>query len=311
MNLPPTQSPTAPGFAARLTVDPARASAVADALAECLDPAEVAVSAFETTNDYWAVAIHFASEPDLLELRVLVASVAGDDAAASLTVEPIAARDWIAASLEGLPPVRAGRFVIHGGHDRGRLPPHGIAIEIEAALAFGTGHHATTRGCLLAIEGILKARRKNPTSASKPIHRKSWALDIGTGTGVLAIAAARALRGPVLASDIDPIAVRIAAANARANRAGAFVRTLHAAGLAAPHFHRHGPYGLVLANILLGPLKRLASPLARLTRPGTHVVLSGLLTVHANGALSAYRMQGLRLVRRIDIDEWTTLVLIR
>jgi ribosomal protein L11 methyltransferase len=173
-----------------------------------------------------------------------------------------------------------------------------IGIEIGTAFAFGTGHHGTTRGCLLALNHLLKARR--------PLR----VLDVGTGTGVLAIAAARALRRPVLASDIDGRAAGVARENVRRNRAGG-VTVVHAAGLGTRRFRDHGPFDLVLANILLGPLQRMASPMARLLAPGARVVLSGLLTAQASAALAAYRHEGLMLERRVVLDGWSTLVLRR
>jgi len=193
--------------------------------------------------------------------------------------------------------VPAGRFTIHGSHDRARVAKNTIAIEIEAALAFGTGHHGTTRGCLLALDDLLKRRRP---------HRP---LDIGTGTGVLAIAAARALHRRVLASDIDPVAIATARNNIRFNKAGAFVTGLVARGTTAQAMQARKPYDLVFANILMGPLVRLAAPMAKLLAPGATVILSGLLHSHANAALAAYRAQGLHLIRQIKLDEWTTLVL--
>jgi ribosomal protein L11 methyltransferase len=174
-----------------------------------------------------------------------------------------------------------------------------IGIEIEAALAFGTGHHGTTRGCLLALDRICKPSPQRPRRI----------LDVGTGTGVLAIAAARALRRHVAATDIDFDSVRVARDNARLNRAGNFVTFMHADGVAAPAVLAHAPYDLVFANILLGPLKRLATPIRRVLAPGGRVVLSGILHVQANAALSAYRP--LKLERRIELDGWTTLVLRR
>jgi ribosomal protein L11 methyltransferase len=189
------------------------------------------------------------------------------------------------------------RSLLHGRHDRAAVPPNRIGLEIEAALAFGTGHHGTTRGCLIALDRLLKARR--------PRH----ILDVGAGTGVLAMAAARALRQPVVASDIDAVAVRTAAGNARNNRAAPWMRIVHAAGVNHPAIRRCGGYDLVFANILLGPLQRLARPLARLSAPGGHVILSGLLPAHANAACSAYRAQGLLLERRLNVDGWITLVL--
>ena len=230
-------------------------------------------------------------------VRRLTAAAAGTAAAKALRFERVAAKDWVRESLAGLAPVTAGRFVVHGAHDRARIPHNRIGIEIEAALAFGTGHHGTTRGCLLALDWLCK---------SLPPRR---ILDLGTGSGVLAIAAARALRRPVLATDIDGSAVRAARANAALNRAGGFVEVIRADGVTGAKLRERGPYDLVLANILLRPLQRLAAPLTRLTAPGTRVVLSGLLASQANAAIAAYR--GLALERRIDLDGWTTLVLVR
>jgi ribosomal protein L11 methyltransferase len=191
-----------------------------------------------------------------------------------------------------------------------------IGIEIEAALAFGTGHHGTTRGCLLALDRLVKARRHKrhksvaPTSPRKP-KRRTVVLDIGTGTGVLAIAAARALRRPVVASDIDARAVTIARANARINRVGAVVKVVHAAGVLTAPFRARAPYGLIFANILLDPLKALATPMARLVAPNGLLVLSGLLAAQAGAALASYRARGLALVRRVPLEGWATLILVR
>ena len=185
--------------------------------------------------------------------------------ASSGSPEPIR----VAQSLAGLKPVRAGRFVIHGAHDRARPKPNDIGIEIEAALAFGTGHHGTTYGCLLALTELTKRRRFRRV------------LDIGTGTGVLAIAAARLMRTHVVASDIDVIAVRAAKSNARLNRAAPLVAFARAAGTGASVIAGDAPYDLILANILLGPLMRLAVPLRKLMAPGARIVLSGSLPGHA------------------------------
>src|SRR5262249_42034787 len=155
-------------------------------------------------------------------VREAVTRAAGRDRAKNLHIDATPARDWIASSLAGLPPVNAGRFLVHGSHDRSRLRPNSIGIEIEAALAFGTGHHGTTRGCLIAID----------TLAKKMKPRKI--LDVGTGTGVLAMAAAKIFRTHILASDIDPRAVRTARDNAQINRVAPWIETIHAAGFAAP-----------------------------------------------------------------------------
>ena len=181
---------------ARLTCDEATARRLADSLSERFD--EAATAAFEGTDGRWNLEIHFESPPDQDQVRLTLSQIAGADSAARLTFEQIATKDWVAASLAELKPVEAGRFTVHGAHDRARVAPNRIGIEIEAALAFGTGHHGTTRGCLLALDWIAKTQRPRRV------------LDIGTGTGVLAIAAAKAFRRPVLASDIDPEAVAIA-----------------------------------------------------------------------------------------------------
>jgi ribosomal protein L11 methyltransferase len=224
--------------------------------------------------------------------------------------EAVAARDWVAASLAGLKPVSAGRFLVHGAHDRPGVPAHRVGIEVEAALAFGTGHHGTTRGCLLALDGLLK-RGLRPARPRRRPGQGARILDIGTGTGVLAIAAAKALRTRVLASDIDRRAVDVARANAQLNSVGVLVEVVHAGGLSARRLRERAPFDLVFANILLPPLKRLAAPIAHVLAPGAHVVLSGLLAAQAPAALAAYGAQGLALAACIPLDEWVTLVLTR
>jgi ribosomal protein L11 methyltransferase len=201
---------------------------------------------------------------------------------------------------------------VHGAHDRAGVPAHRVGIEVEAALAFGTGHHGTTRGCLLALDGLLKRGLRSPRPRrGRPARPSARILDIGTGTGVLAIAAAKALRTRVLASDIDRRAVDVARANAQLNSVGALVEVVHAGGLSARRLRERAPFDLVFANILLPPLKRLAAPIAHVLAPGAHVVLSGLLAAQAPAALAAYGAQGLRLAACIPLDEWVTLVLTR
>jgi ribosomal protein L11 methyltransferase len=316
--------PAAP-WAARVAADEATARRLSDTLAESLDEDGAVTSAYEAA-DGWTVAIHFAEPPNETAIRALVALGSSPALANALIFERIATQDWVKASLEGLAPVRAGRFLVHGSHDRARVPVNRIGIEIEAALAFGTGHHGTTRGCLLALDGLLKrqqvhlspragrgrpSKARSASGAREKSRRGLRILDIGTGSGVLAIAAARALRQRVLASDNDPLAVRVARDNARLNKAGALIDVIHAAGLGARRFRARGPYDIIFVNILLGPLKGLARPIALSLAPGGRVILSGLLATHAQAALSAYRAQGLRLERRIPLQEWMTLVMRR
>jgi ribosomal protein L11 methyltransferase len=341
--------PFAATLAARLSADQATVRKISDTLAESLDADTVGIAAFEAPDKTWSLALHFRDAPDETAVRALVATAAGAAAADELTFETLAPTDWVRTSLAGLKPVDAGRFVVHGAHDRARIGANRIGIEIEAGLAFGTGNHGTTRGCLLALDWIAKqadslrhlplkgggrprsgrvggtlrrARDPHPTpppfrgrertesSRQKEKCRKT-VLDVGTGTGVLSIAAARALRVPVVASDIDARSVIIARENARLNRAGPLVTIVRANGLGVRTIRAHAPYGIVLANILLEPLRGMATPLARVVARTGRVVLSGLLAAQAVPALVAYRARGLILERRIPLEGWMTLVLRR
>lgn len=290
--------PHRPTHVLRLITDEPSARAMTELLGEMFDPMETAVAAFEVEETgAWRLEAYFSEEPDAEMIRDLIRPVVGaqaDEAA----FETIDQQDWVRASLEGLKPVRAGRFLVHGSHDRDQVRANDLAIEIEAALAFGTGHHGTTRGCLLALDWLARQPRR-------PRH----VLDLGTGTGVLAIAAAKTLRVPVLGVDVDVNSVKVARANAALNGAGAFVTAVHGRGFNAPEAVRRAPFDLVLCNILLGPLQRLAAPMARSLMPGAHVVLSGILSSQANAAISAYRSQGLVLERSFRLDGWTTLLL--
>ncbi len=287
---------------AELETDGQSAHRLADLLEETFGAQAPAVSLVDNGHGRWRVTIHFRGALERDRLREMVARAAGHQAAGALTFGRIATRDWVSESLAGLRPVTAGRFVVHGGHDRATVPLNRIGIEIEAALAFGTGHHGTTRGCLLALDEICKTLSKRPTARLR-------ILDLGTGSGLLAIAAARALRRPVLATDIDGVAVRAARGNARLNRAGALVEVVKADGVCSRRLRERGPFDIVFANILLGPLQRLAIPLLKITAPRAHLVLSGITVAQANAALASYR--GLVLRRRFDLDGWTTLVLAR
>ena len=211
--------------------------------------------------------------------------------------EKLADADWLAMALSGLPPVRAGRFFVYGMHDRGRTPINAVNLRIEAGAAFGTGHHGTTVGCLLAYDALLKRRRF------------ARVLDVGTGTGVLAIAARRTGTPVAVGTDIDGVSVRIARENARVNAARA--RFVHASGLAHQAVRSQAPYDLVFANILARPLVFLAQDIKTALKPGGVAILSGLLRVQARYVLAAYLARGFRLERRLNRDAWTTLVLRR
>jgi len=318
----------APSLVATLDTDMITAQAIADHIAERFGLEDIAVSLSDAGGGRWQVAIHFRNKAEQKPVQDAVAAAAGAEAAAALQFGSVEAADWVRQSLAGLQPVEAGRFIVHGAHDRARVPFNRIGIEIEAALAFGTGHHGTTRGCLLALDAICKARKRSKLArtltrfahANRPppfrgresntsARTRMRILDVGTGSGVLAIAAARALHAPVLATDIDAFAVKSARGNVRHNRAGKLVSVVQADGVGARAIRAHGPYDLIVANMLLGPLKRIATPLRSLAAPGGRVVLSGILPSQANAVIAAYRPLPLR--RRLDIDGWTTLVLVR
>ena len=277
-----------------------RAKTFTGLFAECCADEDAAVSLVDNGHGRWTVAIHFRDPPDERAVRALAAAAAGDAAAKALTFGHVAAKDWVRESLAGLQPVRAGRFVVHGAHDRARVPPSRIGIEIEAALAFGTGHHGTTRGCLLALDAMCKRLRKK---------RADEILDLGTGSGVLAIAAARALRQRVLATDIDPEAVRVARANARLNRAGDLVRD-RARRRRRPSRHQ-GPRavrsGLRQHSARTAATLRRAADQAHGARRAYR--LSGLLAAQANAAIAAYRRAGAGAAHHAE--GWTTLVFAR
>jgi ribosomal protein L11 methyltransferase len=251
------------------------AKRVVDLLTESFFEGQAAIAAFERPDGRWDVTMHFADVPDQASIRGLVAIAAGEEVAQHIAFDTVETRDWVRTTLEELVPVHAGRFIVHGHHDRAKVPPNKLGIEIEAALAFGTGHHGTTRGCLLLLDEVLKA------------HHPRRMLDLGTGTGVLAIAAAKAQHLKVLASDIDPLSVRVANENARLNGVGDLVQPIQASGFSAPQFAQFGPFDLVLANILANPLRQMATPLARHLAPLALVILSGLLPHQAQGVIAA------------------------
>jgi ribosomal protein L11 methyltransferase len=223
--------------------------------------------------------------------------VLGGFSALRTTSERLADADWLAMALSGLPPVRAGRFFIYGVHDRGRAPPNAVNLRIEAGAAFGTGHHGTTVGCLLAYDQLLKRRRF------------AKVLDVGAGTGVLAIAAARTGTRIAIGTDIDPVSVRIGRENAAVNAVDA--RFFHASGLNDRTVSSRAPYDLVFANILARPLIALAQDIKGALKPQGIAVLSGLLRTQERAVRAAYLNRGFRIERRIHRDAWAALVLRR
>lgn len=267
-----------------------RAEALSDHLSEALEPEPQAVSLVEADErrDLWQVEAYYEDAPSPAALERL-----GPDAA-QLSIEPLPDTDWVARSLEGLSAVRAGRFLVHGSHES-LLPPGGVRLEIAAGTAFGTGHHATTRGCLIAADALLKRQRPRRI------------LDVGSGTGVLAIAAAKVSRATALAVDIDPEAVRVTNANARLNAASGVVKAV----LALPAGGAPENYDLIFANILAGPLITLAPRLVERLTPGGQLILSGLTMEQERQVAAAYRNRDLRLDRRLRFDNWSVLVFTR
>jgi ribosomal protein L11 methyltransferase len=289
----------APGpiFRASIEVPTALAEAVAARLEAAEHPEAGAVTLFDRGGSRAQVTAYYAEEPSRTRLMELLRD-AGAAELDGLSIEPVPDRNWVAEAESLRQPVRAGRFLIHGAHDRGRIARQPHAIEIDASLAFGTAHHASTRGCLLALDGLLKA--------GKP----GRVLDIGTGSGILAIAAAKTPGATVLACDNDPVAVVIAAENARKNGVAARVRVVRSEGLAHPLLRRRRA-DLLFANLLLRPLLELAPDFARALRPGGVCVLSGILSSQATQVVARYRNLGFTLRGRIPSDGWTTLIMSR
>ncbi|MEX0316627.1 MAG: 50S ribosomal protein L11 methyltransferase [Ruegeria sp.] len=273
--------------------------AAAEGLGEAMErltpePTGVGVFEVEDGSGLWEVGGYFTETPDETALAVLAAAFG----AKPFVVSELPETDWVAHVRRELAPVEAGRFFVYGSHDADKLPDGRIPLLIEAAMAFGTGHHGTTLGCLRALDRLIEEGFEARTVA-----------DIGCGTAVLAMAAARVWQGDILASDIDEVAVDVAEANLRANGMDGAVRCLEAAGFDHPDLKAHAPYDLIFANILKGPLVALAPDLTENLRPGGYAILSGILNEQADDVLSVYVQNGTNLHARNMIGEWTTLVL--
>ncbi len=271
----------------------------ADALGEAMEriePAPTGVGVFEVEDDsgLWEVGGYFEGKPDVSALALLEATFG----AKPFAISEVPETDWVAHVRRELAPVEAGRFFVYGSHDADQLPEGRVGLLIDAAMAFGTGHHGTTLGCLRAFDGLLEAGVTFEDVA-----------DIGCGTAVLAMAAARTTDASVIASDIDPVAVDVAEANMKANDMAGAVTCVAAAGFEEDALAAAAPFDLIFANILKGPLIMLAPDMAAHIKPSGHVILSGILNEQADEVIDVYARSGFNLVTRDEIVDWTTLTL--
>ncbi len=273
------------------------AEALSSHLEERMDWELATITSFEIEEDRWVVEVYSTTTVTAEQLHAEVSkAVEGYDAPA-FACDNLDETDWVKKSLEGLPPVQAGNIFVYGSHDRHRIPAGSISIEIEAALAFGTGHHGTTLGCLLAFNEIIKT--------CKPER----ILDVGTGTGVLAIAAALTLKIPVLATDIDPVSVQTAEVNAQQNGAAPWFRVIEATGMDHDEIRENAPYDVIFANILAAPLVDLAPAITGETAPEGYIILSGLLEKQIEEVSQAYTSRGCTLLHTGVIEGWAALTL--
>ncbi|NHB76101.1 50S ribosomal protein L11 methyltransferase [Rhodobacter calidifons] len=261
------------------------------------EPTGVGVFEIEDGSGLWEVGGYFLEPPDAVMLEVLATAFG----ARPFAVSELPEVDWVAHVRRELSPVDAGRFFVFGSHDADKVPPGRVPLQIEATVAFGTGHHGTTLGCLLAFDRLLSEG-----------WRPAKVADIGCGTAVLAMAAAATLPDAlVIASDIDPVAVEVAEANVAINGLQGRVDCLEAAGLDHHAIVAAAPFDLIFANILKGPLIELAPAISTHLATGGRAILSGLLALQADSVTAAYKAAGLCLQSRNDIGEWSTLVLQR
>jgi len=294
MTLP--RRPAMPTYTALTTLT---GKAPAEALGEAMErlspePTGVGVFEIEDGSGLWEVGAYFVEAPDQAGLAVLAAAFD----AKPFAISELPETDWVAKVKRELAPVEAGRFFVYGSHDADNVPENSEPLLIEAAMAFGTGHHGTTQGCLLALDRL----------DQQGIACENVA-DIGCGTAVLAMAAARIWPNPALASDIDPVAVEVAVANVKVNNLEGRVNCVVAAGFDAPVLADAAPFDLVFANILKGPLIDLSPDMAKSLQEGGYAILSGILNEQADEVIGVYARNGINLVHREEIGEWTTLTL--
>ncbi|WP_293573335.1 50S ribosomal protein L11 methyltransferase [Phaeobacter sp.] len=285
-----------PTFTALTTLS---GKAAAEALGEAMErlapePTGLGVFEVEDGSGLWEVGGYFLETPDEAGLALLATMFD----AQPFVISELPETDWVAHVRRELAPVEAGRFFLYGSHDADKVPDDRIPLLIEAAMAFGTGHHGTTLGCLKALDELMTEGFKADTVA-----------DIGCGTAVLAMAAARVWDAKILASDIDQVAVDVAEANLKANGMEGRVHCLEAAGFDAPALAAAAPFDLIFANILKGPLVALAPDMAAHLRPEGYAILSGLLNDQAEEVIAVYAQNGTNLVRSTSIGDWTTLIL--
>lgn len=283
-----------------LRLDAPEASSLYTLLESAFEEDGYAMSHFEAEPDNpdsqeWTIDIYVPKDELTEALELIQDFLPTDVPGLDLTHEDLGDEDWVAMSLEGLRPVSAGRFFVHGAHDRTLVPAGSIGVEIEAGQAFGTGHHGTTAGCLEALEHVLRRRSFGKI------------LDLGTGTGLLAIAIAKACHQPVLASDIDRVSVDVARENARLNQVANWVHVVEANGMHHSAIRGNAPFDLVVANILAGPLMVMSGKIAGQLASGGFLILSGILDAQANRVVAAYVAHGLSVQRRSSREGWTTL----
>lgn len=285
-----------PTFTALTTLAGKSAAEALGEAMERLDPEPVGVGVFELEDDsgLWEVGAYFIEPPDHAGLALLEAV----HNTRPFVISELPETDWVAKVRRELAPVEAGRFFVYGSHDADKVPAGAEPLLIEAAMAFGTGHHGTTLGCLRALEGLVGAGFVGKSVA-----------DIGCGTAVLAMAAARVWHEPVIASDIDPVAVDVARVNVRANGLEQRVRCIEAVGFDHPGLAAAAPFDLIFANILKGPLIALAPDLTAALAPGGRAILSGILNEQAEEVEAAYSRFGTNTISKEEIGEWTTLTL--
>ncbi|MEO1562906.1 MAG: 50S ribosomal protein L11 methyltransferase [Pseudomonadota bacterium] len=281
------------------TTLPGKAPAEAlGAALEAVTPEPIGIGVFEIEDGsgLWEVGSYFTEAPDSVQLDLL-AAVHG---AKPFTVSEVPDKDWVAEVKRELAPIQAGRFFLYGSHDADRVPKDCVPLLIEAAMAFGTGHHGTTKGCLLEFDKLLTDG-----------HAKGPVLDLGCGTAVLAMAAAKVMKGPILASDIDEVATDTARANLIVNGLDQGVDVVTAAGLNHPKLREKTPYGLIFANILKGPLIELAPEIAIVMGDSGHLILSGILSDQRDETVNSYRNQRFNVINETQIDDWLAITMVK